>query len=423
MCLGMPGKIIQIGQESVGRAIVGEVELPVNLHFTPEAVLGDFVMIHAGTALEVMDSAAVTSTLSVLREADQRVANSKQLFQEIEQLADGLGPLNIMEVCGTHTTAIARSGLKQGLPDNIELISGPGCPVCVTPTGEIDMAVELALSGKAKIVTFGDMLRVPGSRSTLEAARTAGADVAVAYSPDEALRAARAGEGEVCFLAVGFETTAPLISESIMRAAAEELGNFSVLVNHRLIPPALEAVLSDPAAQIDALLCPGHVSMIIGVAAYEPLARKYNIPCVVAGFEPLDVLESITMTLRQLHQGEAHADNQYVRAVTQAGNVSAQAEIAGVFDVVDGAWRGLGVIPGSALALRPEYERFDAARRFNLDYKEVPEPPGCRCGEILGARSKPADCPLLGTSCKPESPVGPCMVSSEGSCRSAYIYG
>lgn len=328
-----------------------------------------------------------------------------------------------MEVCGTHTTAIARSGLKQSLPENIELISGPGCPVCVTPTGEIDTAIELAGSGRAAIATFGDMLRVPGSHRTLESARTEGAEVTVIYSPHEALQMARNTTDEVCFLAVGFETTAPLMAEVVHLAASERLENFSLLLNHRLIPPALDAVLSDPEAKIDGLICPGHVSTVIGVSAYEPLVRQYNMPCVVSGFDYLDVLESTAMLLRQLRECRPSAENQYRRAVTHLGSVSAQREIAQVFRVVDGAWRGLGLIKDSALAFRPEYMSYDATGKFGLETADVPEPPGCRCGEILSARARPEECPLLGTTCMPQSPIGPCMVSSEGSCHAAFLYG
>ncbi len=423
MCIGVPGRVIEMQADGRGRVAVGEVEMTISLLLTPEAGMGDFVMVHAGTALEIMDPAAAEASLELLGEISRREARAETLFAEIEKLAARLDKATIMEVCGTHTTAIARSGIRARMPQNIDLLSGPGCPVCVTPPGEIDMAIDLALSGRAAIATFGDMLNVTGTRGSLETARAEGAEVIIVYGPGEALELARRREGEVAFLGVGFETTAPLIAGAVKEAERSRLGNFSVLVMHRLIPPALTAVLSDPDAAIDGLLCPGHVSTVIGVAPYEPIAREFDIPAVVAGFEPLDVLEATAMLVEKLVRGEGGVGNQYTRAVKYEGSRHAQEIIDEIFEVVDGSWRGVGVIPASALALRGEWSRFDTASRFGLEAHEVPEPPGCRCGEILVGRAKPAECPLWGRSCLPESPIGPCMVSSEGSCRAAYIYG
>lgn len=324
MCLGVPGEVIEIQVDGRGRAAVGEVEMAVNLHLTPEAKIGDFVMVHAGTALEVMNTAAAEASIKLLGELSERETRADALFADIETSAAQLDATTIMEVCGTHTTAIARSGIRARLPRNIDLISGPGCPVCVTPPGEIDMAIDLALSGRATIATFGDMLHVPGSRGSLESARVDGADVVVVYGPEQALELARGREGEVVFLGVGFETTAPLIAGAVKDADRSRLTNFSALVMHRLVPPALTALLSDPDSAIDGLLCPGHVSTVIGVAPYEPIARDFGVASVIAGFEPLDVLEATAMLVAKMARGEGGVGNQYARAVKYEGSRKAQ---------------------------------------------------------------------------------------------------
>jgi hydrogenase expression/formation protein HypD len=421
MCLGVPAKVVSI-KGDVATARVGEILATADITLTPDVNIGDYVMIHAGFSLNIMDESSVEAALDVFREVGRREDNFHGLIERIVELSAGLGRVRLMEVCGTHTVAIARSGLKSRLPSNIELISGPGCPVCVTPAGTIDMVVDLALSGRARIVSFGDMLRVRGSASSLEAARGRGAAVEIAYSPNRALELARNRPEEVVFLAVGFETTAPIIAAAVKAAAAEGLANFSVLVSHRLIPPALEALLAGGPAEVDGLICPGHVSTVIGADAYAGLARAHNLPFVVAGFEPTDVLEAIVMTLEQLESGLVGVGNQYVRSVSEKGNVAAQREMAEVFDVVDGDWRGLGKIPDSALALKPAYASFDAAVKFRLIERPVPEPPGCLCGAVLSGKARPSDCGLFGRTCIPDRPVGPCMVSSEGACQAAYLY-
>lgn len=407
----------------IGAARVGAITTPVNLMLTPEARVGDFVMVHAGFALKVMDGAAVAETLNIYKSVAQTRSRLDEMCARLNETAKGLAPVNLMEVCGTHTVAIARSGIKARLPANVALISGPGCPVCVTPVGEIDMAVELALSRRARVVSFGDMLRVPGSTLNLEAARGRGAKVDIVYSPGQALAMAGREEEEIVFLAVGFETTAPIIAAAVKTAAAADLANFSVLVSHRLIPPALDALLSDPNALLDGLICPGHVSTVIGWQAYDGLARRYKVPCAVAGFEPGDILESIVMLLEMIRAGQAGVANQYSRSVRREGSQPARQAIEEVFNVVDGDWRGLGTIKNSALRLRPRFVRFDAAVKYELQARRVPEPKGCRCGDILSGRSAPADCRLFGVACLPEQPVGPCMVSSEGACSAAYLYG
>jgi hydrogenase expression/formation protein HypD len=421
MCLGVPAKVLSIeGGSAVAR--VGDIVTTADITLTPNVSIGDYVMIHAGFSLNVMDQDSVEAALDVFREVGRRERNFEGLVERIETLAGGLGRVRLMEVCGTHTVAIARSGLKSRLPSSIELISGPGCPVCVTPAGTIDMVVELALSGRVRIVSFGDMLRVRGSLDSLESARGRGAQVEIAYSPNRALELARGRPEEIVFLAVGFETTAPIIAAAVKAAAAEGLANFSVLVVHRLIPPALDALLAAGAAEVDGLICPGHVSTVIGANAYDALAGAYNLPFVVAGFEPTDVLEAIAMTLEQLQSGRVGVGNQYVRSVSPEGSVAARRGMDEVFDVVDGYWRGLGKIPHSALALKPAYGAFDAVVKFGLIDRPVPEPPGCRCGAVLSGQARPSDCGLFGRSCTPDRPVGPCMVSSEGACQAAYLY-
>ena len=419
VCLGVPGKIESIDGD-IGAARVGAVAVPVNFMLTPEARPGDFVLVHAGFALKVMDSDAVAEALEIFESVAATRVRMDELYIRLDELAKGMPAVALMEVCGTHTVAIARAGIKARLPKNVNLISGPGCPVCVTPVGEIDMAIELALSGRARLVSFGDMLRVPGSNMNLDAARGRGARIDIVYSPRQALALAERGGEEVVFLAVGFETTAPVIAAVVKAAAAMGLDNFSVLVSHRLIPPALDALLS--AASLDGLICPGHVSTVIGWAAYDGVAREHKIPCVVAGFEPVDILESIAMLLEARKTGLAGVANQYSRSVSRWGSPLARQAIDEVFDVADGDWRGLGTIKDSALRLRPEFARFDAAARFRLRARRAPEPEGCRCGEILSGRSAPPDCRLFGAACLPERPVGPCMVSSEGACSAAYLY-
>ncbi len=421
MCLGVIGKIT-FREGEIGRALIGTIEAPVNLQFAPEAHINDFIMIHAGFAIKVMDPSSARDALSLLDGVAKTQARMHELSSEIARFAQGLGKIRLMEVCGTHTVAIARSGLKDLLPQNVELISGPGCPVCVTPVGEIDMAIDLALSGRAMIYTFGDMLRVPGSAINLEEARARGGQVRLVYSPRQALEAADCEDQEVVFLAVGFETTAPTIANIVKEAAARRLQNFSVLVSHRLIPPALETILSDPACGLGGLICPGHVSTIIGSAAYVDIAVNFGTPCVVAGFEPTDILEAISMLLRQIQSKRASVGNQYIRTVSAEGNLTAKHTIDEVFMVADADWRGIGTIKNSGLKLRPEYDDWNAAVKFNLSTPPSFEPKGCLCGAILAGHAGPQDCRLFGDTCTPERPTGPCMVSSEGACSAAYLY-
>ena len=331
-------------------------------------------------------------------------------------------PVHIMEVCGTHTMAIARHGIRDILPPNVDLISGPGCPVCVTDMGYIDTAIALARQG-VTVVTFGDMLHVPGSESVLSECRAAGGRVEVCYSPTSALELARRHpEQEIVFLAIGFETTICPVISLVDHAIRDGITNLSLLTAFKLVPPALQALLADPDIRIDAFLCPAHVSAIIGSRAYEPFAHDYNIPCVVAGFEPLDILLGIEGILRQRLAGEARVDNQYDRVVKPDGNPLAQALIDRYLEPVDAPWRGIGTIPASGLGLRSAFTGYDAARRFDLTVGEGRTRKGCRCGDVIKGKIKPSDCPLFASVCTPDNAIGPCMVSTEGTCAAHFKY-
>lgn len=329
----------------------------------------------------------------------------------------------LMEVCGTHTVAIARNGLRGMMPEGTRLASGPGCPVCVTSNKDIDTVIALSRVPGVTITTFGDMTRVPGSTSSLLKEQAEGRNIRIVYSPLDALRYAQQHlDEQVVFVGVGFETTTPLVAMAIKRAKALGLSNFSVFVAHKNMPGALEVIVSDPKLEVDALILPGHVSTIIGAAPYEFLAKKYGIPGVITGFEPVDVLQGIAMLMRQLHEGRAEIEIAYSRGVMPEGNPVALAAINEVFKTVDATWRGLGVIPGSGYAIRDEFAEFDAFRRFEPEVEPTQEPKGCRCGDVLRGMMTPAECPLFRKVCTPENPVGPCMVSSEGSCAAYFRY-
>ncbi len=335
-----------------------------------------------------------------------------------------LPPVRFMEVCGTHTVAISRHGLRSLLPETIALTSGPGCPVCVTAGAEIDRFVKAAELDGVILATFGDLLRVPGSRGSLQEARSGGADVRPVYSTLDALALARDNPGrQVVFAGVGFETTAPTVAAALAMAHRQQIGNFSVLSAHKIMPPALELLASDPEISIDGLLCPGHVSVLIGAAAYRPLVEKYRIPCVIAGFEPLDILEGVAMLALQVKENRAEVEIAYRRAVSEEGNRRAMELLAEVFAPCGAEWRGLGSIEGSGLELRGEWAAYDAGLRFGLGLGKSVEPAGCLCGAVLRSVRQPTDCRLFGAACTPARPVGPCMVSSEGACAARYLYG
>lgn len=332
-------------------------------------------------------------------------------------------PLTFMEVCGTHTMAIHRNGIPSLLPEKINLLSGPGCPVCVTPVSYLDHAIELARLDGVILATFGDLIRVPGSYSSLERVRAEGARVEVVYSPLEALSLAKKNkDSEVVFLGVGFETTAPVVAGSLAQAKKENISNYSVLAAHKVIPPAMKALVESEELDIDGFCCPGHVSAIIGAHPYRFLAEDHGIPCVVAGFEPLDIMQSLLMLVLGCGDNEAKVEIQYRRVVRPEGNVRAQELISNVFSPADTEWRGLGTIPGSGLVISKEYEDWDAGRKFGVELPDPIEPKGCICGSVLRGVKKPEDCPLFGDGCDPSHPVGACMVSSEGTCAAHFKY-
>jgi hydrogenase expression/formation protein HypD len=331
-------------------------------------------------------------------------------------------PWKIMEACGGQTHSIVKYGIDRLLPSQVTLVHGPGCPVCVTPTSMIDAAIELALKGVI-LCSFGDMLRVPGSATDLLNAKAQGADVRIVYSPLDAVKVARENpEREVVFFAVGFETTAPANAMAAFQAAKSDLLNFSMLVSQVLVPPALEAILQSPGNQVNGFLAPGHVCTIVGYNGYAPLVEKYQVPIVVTGFEPGDILQGIAMCVRQLEEGRAELENQYTRVVVQNGNVPAQTMVAEVFEVTRQSWRGLGAISSSGLSLREKYQNLDASRRFGLALVQAQDESECMSGLVLQGRIKPNECPHFGKGCTPERPLGATMVSSEGACAAYYRY-
>lgn len=329
-------------------------------------------------------------------------------------------PFKIVHVCGTHEMAITRSGLRSFLPETVDLLEGPGCPVCVTPVSDIDTAIEIARSG-AVICTFGDMLRVPGSRESLDAARAQGFDVRTVLSASDAVELASHENREVVFFAVGFETTAPMTAAILLDAPPS---NLSVLVSHKQIAPAMAALLDLPGSRIGGYLAPGHVSTIIGTRPYDTWLGDRRIPTVVGGFEPLDILYALALILRQHRDRAPRIENGYPRAVDEAGNPAARHLISKVFEPADARWRGIGTLPESGLTLRSSFRHLDARERFSVELPpEQAEIPGCRCPDVLTARCVPSDCPLFATRCTPLSPVGPCMVGSEGACSIWFRYG
>jgi hydrogenase expression/formation protein HypD len=329
----------------------------------------------------------------------------------------------IMEVCGGQTHAIVRYGLDQALPRQVTLVHGPGCPVCVTPAAFIDKAVELSSLPNVVLCTFGDMLRVRGTQTALQTSKAAGADVRIVYSPLDALALARAEpEREVVFFAVGFETTAPANAMAVYQARSEGLKNFSMLVCHVLVPPALEAILSDPAQRIDGFLAAGHVCTVMGYAEYEPIAARYGVPIVVTGFEPVDILAGVYRCVRQLEAGQSTVENQYRRCVRRDGNEPARRMIESVFEIVPRRWRGIGEIARSGLGLAPAYREFDAERRFGSVESAAEAHGDCISASILRGQRKPFECPAFGTRCTPEHPLGVTMVSGEGACAAYFRY-
>lgn len=332
-------------------------------------------------------------------------------------------PWTIMEICGGQTHSLVKNGILDMLPKEITMVHGPGCPVCVTPLGIIDEAILLAQKPNVILCSFGDMLRVPGSVKSLLEVKAEGGDVRIVYSPLEAVKLAKENpDKEVVFFAVGFETTAPANALSLVLADKEGVTNYSILASHVLVPPAMEAILSDPESRIDAFLAAGHVCTIMGMNEYDPIVAKYQVPVVVTGFEPVDLLQGILMAVQQLEKGEAKLENQYARVVTREGNALARSVMNDVFDVSDRAWRGIGTIPMSGLEVNHRFAAYNARNKFHLADTEVKENPDCISGAIMKGMKKPHQCPMFGTRCKPEHPLGAPMVSSEGACAAYYHY-
>jgi len=355
-------------------------------------------------------------------------AKAQALLKQIEKVTRQLAPtrpIKIMEICGGHTHAIFKSGLESLLPEEIELVHGPGCPVCIMPRGKLDEAIAIAQNPDVILTTFGDAMRVPGSKQNLLQAKALGSDIRLVYSPLDSLKIAKANPDKaIVFFGIGFETTAPSTALTVLQAEKEGIKNFSLFCNHVRVVPAMEALLDNSDLQLDGFVGPGHVSMVIGTEPYEIIANKYHKPLVVAGFEPLDVLQALWMVLQQLAEGRCEIENQYTRLVQNSGNAIALQAMNQVFEVREQfEWRGLGDIPQSGLKMRPEYADFDAEVKFPVSYQPVADHKACQCGEILKGVLKPWQCKVFGTACTPENPIGACMVSSEGACAAYYKYG
>jgi len=346
---------------------------------------------------------------------------SRQLIDAINRTSKR--PVKLMEVCGTHTMSIFRHGIRDVLPETIQLLSGPGCPVCVTAQPEIDAFIAYARVEETIVATFGDLIRVPGTESSLQKEKARGRDVRIVYSAFDALKIAQANpDKHVVFLGVGFETTAPTIAASILAAREMGVPNFLVACAHKTVPAALEALMQSDQVQISGFLLPGHVSVILGLQAYRPFFDQYKVPSVVAGFEPADILEAVRRLVAQIEKGRPQLDNAYARVVGEEGNLKARAVMDTVFEPVDAVFRGIGIIPGSGLQIRPAFAGHDAAVQLPVSVPESQEPAGCACGAILTGAKSPPECRLFRKACTPENPIGPCMVSSEGTCAAYYRF-
>ena len=333
-------------------------------------------------------------------------------------------PIRLMEFCGGHTVAIFKHGIRQLLPDNIEMLSGPGCPVCVTASADLDKAIALANLKDVIVTSFGDMVRVPGSYSSLQEAKAEGADIRIVYSVQDALIIAQDNPGkQVVFIGIGFETTAPTVAASVLQAQAEEINNYSILSLHKICPPVMKALLDLGEINLNGIICPGHVSTIIGSYPYQFIADDYRIACAISGFEPIDMLLAVDMLVNQIESDRPEVEIAYRRGVKPEGNIQAVKLMESVFEISDANWRGIGIIPSSGLQLKSGYDKYDAEKRFTIEPGPAIEPQGCICGSILRGVSTPLECKLFRRTCTPENPAGPCMVSSEGSCATYYHYG
>ncbi|MBK8049216.1 MAG: hydrogenase formation protein HypD [Anaerolineales bacterium] len=458
MCLGIPGRVTEIyeaGGIRMGKVDFAGITKEVCLAYVPEIQLGDYTIVHVGFAITQLDEESARESLELFTEMgrlneelnpeeaelaasfppprcgarpvkyldefrDPELAAS--MFAEIRAITTR--PWAIMEVCGGQTHSIIRNGIDQLLPPEIELIHGPGCPVCVTPLEMIDKALVIAGVPNVIFCSFGDMLRVPGSEKDLFRIKSEGGDVRIVYSPLDAVKIAQVNPTrEVVFFAIGFETTAPANAMAAHLAAQLELKNFSLLVSHVLVPPAISAIMESPVCRVQAFLAAGHVCSVMGTEEYRPLVEKYHVPIVVTGFEPLDVLEGIRRTVLQLEGGRAELDNAYARAVRPEGNLPARQMLGDVFEVTDRGWRGIGVIPQSGWRLAEHYRTFDAELRFDVGEIRTQESALCKSGEVLQGLLKPNQCPAFGKECTPRTPLGATMVSTEGACAAYYQYG
>jgi hydrogenase expression/formation protein HypD len=346
----------------------------------------------------------------------------KKLLERIER--NSQKHIRLMEFCGGHTVAIFKHGLRQLLPSNIEMLSGPGCPVCVTASADLDRTIALGKLPNVIMTSFGDMVRIPGSRSSLQKAKAEGADVRIVYSAQDALKIAKENPGKsVIFIGIGFETTAPTIAASILQAEQEKIKNYYVLSLHKVCPPIMKAILDLGEVKLDGIICPGHVSAIIGSRPYQFLPDEYNIACAISGFEPVDILLAVDSLVEQIESGQPKVDIAYRRGVKEEGNPAALKLMEKVFEIGEADWRGIGIVSQSGLQIKPEYEKYDAGKKFNIKVGATREPKGCICGAVLRGVSTPLECKLFRKACTPERPVGPCMVSSEGSCATYYQYG
>lgn len=347
------------------------------------------------------------------------------LIEKIKSLADQIDrPVNLMEVCGTHTVAIFRHGIRDIIPDTINLLSGPGCPVCVTPIKDVDTAIAISRLARVILSTFGDMMRVPGSKQSLSIAQAEGANIKVVYSPIDALKlASEKKDINVVFFATGFETTSPSIAGTLLDAERLKVDNFYIYSAHKMVPPALKALLDSDDLKVDGFILPGHVSTIIGTRPYRFIAADYRIPSVVTGFEAEDILQGIIMLIEQIASGRAEVEIQYKRVVREEGNQKAVSLMNEYFEPCDANWRGIGTIPLSGLRLKNSFNRWDAKKVFNIEIPDSSEPKSCLCGQVLRGVKIPTDCPLFGKTCTPEHPAGACMVSTEGTCAAYYKYG
>jgi hydrogenase expression/formation protein HypD len=369
------------------------------------------------------DNRNISNIVSEIKSITKNICHDSAAKEYALSSGSCVNKINIMEVCGTHTMSIARYGIAQLLPPEISLISGPGCPVCVTSASDIDHMIEMIKSYKITAFTFGDMFRVPGTHSSLFLEKSSGKDIRICYSPLDALNfAAGNPEKNVVFIAIGFETTVPMTSVIIKQASEKKLNNFSVFSTHKIVPPALQTLLEDKEVSINGFLLPGHVSVIIGSAPYLFIARDYNIPCVIAGFDAYDILISILMILRQISNNKAAIEIEYERVVRPEGNPTAVKAIYEVFETQDCTWRGLGPISASGLKIKESFSGFDAKILFPVRKISSKEPAGCKCGMVLKGILKPDECTLFGKSCRPDNPVGPCMVSTEGTCAAYFKY-